>query len=182
MPEIPDALEAMVTRCTEVVRNVDADVRMDLMRSIMDSKKIFIYGSGRSGLIGQLFAVRLVQLGYDVHFVGEMTTPIIGAKDLTILVSNTGRTSSVVQTAVIARRLESHVVCLTSNADSELAKNSDSIILLDIPDDPAMSNVAPLGTIFEDSAHLFFESLIPDLMRMGDATEEEMRNRHAIWV
>lgn len=182
MPEIPDALEAIVARCTEVVRKVDPKVRMDLMRSIMDSRKVFVYGSGRSGLIGQLFAVRLVQLGYDVHFVGEMTTPIIGPKDLTILISNTGRTSSVVQTAVIARRIGSHVVCLTGNADSELAHNSDATILLDIPDDPAMSNVAPLGTVFEDSAHLFFESLIPDLMEMENATEEEMRNRHAIWV
>lgn len=182
MPDTPDTLETIISRCADVVRGVDAESRMDLMRSIRNGRKVFIYGSGRSGLVGQLFAIRLVQLGYDVHFVGEMTTPIIGKDDLTILISNTGRTSSVVQTAVIARRIGSRVICLTGNMDSELARNSDSVVFLNVPDDPDMSRVAPLGTIFEDSAHLFFECLVRDLMDTDGATEEEMRNRHAIWV
>ena len=91
-----DTFSTIIESCRRAIGSVDADDREELIHKIMDCRKVFIYGSGRSGLAGQLFAVRLVQLGLDVHFVGEMTTPIIGPDDLCILISNTGRTSSVV--------------------------------------------------------------------------------------
>ena len=174
-----DTLDEIVGYCREAVRSVDPACREKLLESVLGSRKVFVYGSGRSGLIGQLFAVRLVQLGLDVHFVGEMTTPIIGKEDLTLLISNTGRTSSVVQTATIARRIGSRVISVTGNPDSELAHNSDVSIVMEIPDG---GDSAPLGTVFEDSALLFFEVMVSDIMKRTGNREEDMRNRHAIWV
>jgi len=111
-----------------------------------------------------------------------MTTPIIGKNDLTILVSNTGRTVSVVQTAEIARRIGSHVVSLTSSASSKLAQASDTAIVLNIEKNKTDSELAPLGTIFEDSVLFFFDCLVPHLMKKLNVSEEDMRKRHAIWV
>lgn len=177
-----NALETIVEGCREAVGSVDPESRDTLTDGILESRKIFIYGSGRSGLVGQLFAVRLVQLGLDVHFVGEMTTPIIGKEDLTLLVSNTGRTSSVVQTASIARRIGSRIICVTGVRDSALARVSDVSIVLEVPSDGDTRRRAPLGTIFEDSALLLFDCIVSDLMDRLGATEEDMRRRHAIWV
>ncbi|TFG68016.1 MAG: iron dicitrate transport regulator FecR, partial [Methanomassiliicoccus sp.] len=42
--------------------------------AIMESRRIFIYGVGRSGLIAKAFAIRLVQMGLEVYFVGETIT------------------------------------------------------------------------------------------------------------
>ena len=100
-----DRIDGVLAYCREAVVSTDPVAREELVASILSCRKVFIYGSGRSGLVGQLFAVRLVQLGLDVHFVGEMTTPIIGKEDLTLLISYTGKTSSVVQTARIAKRI-----------------------------------------------------------------------------
>ncbi len=176
------ALNELMTYCKQAVESVNDDDRDVLIDAIVSSRRTFIYGSGRSGLIGQLFAVRLVQLGFDVHFVGEMTTPIITSDDLTLLISNTGRTSSVVQTAKIAKRIGSKVISVTGVKDCNLSRTSDITIFLDIPSDETTSKIAPLGTIFEDSAHLFFESVVCDIMEKNGIAEEEMRNRHAIWV
>ena len=153
-----------------------------LVSSILSSKTIFVYGSGRSGLAGQFFAVRLVQLGLDVHFVGDMTTPIISEGDLTILVSRTGETMSAVQTANIARRVGSSVSCVTSFKSSKLAHASNNIIHIPFEEDPETSLYAPLGTLFEESVNLFFDSLIPILMEKLGTDEQEMKKRHAIWV
>ena len=153
-----------------------------LIDSILEAKTVFIYGSGRSGLVGQLFAVRLVQIGLDVHFVGDMTTPIIGKDDLTILVSNTGETMSAVQTANIARRIGSKVICVTGNPSSKLAHASNIVIELKhdkASDDP---KYAPLGTVFEDAVSIFFDSIVPCIMKKKGITEGDMRKRHAIWV
>ncbi len=177
-----DALSEIVRYCGSAVGSVDPESREALIDAILGSRKVFIYGSGRSGLVGQLFAVRLVQLGLDVHFVGEMTTPIIGKDDLTLLISNTGKTSSVVQTAKIARRIGSRIISITSNPKSDLAKVSDVQIVLEIPDDEGIEMTAPLGTIFEDSTLLFFDCIVCDIMSREGITEEDMRNRHAIWV
>ena len=182
MNEMRENLGKILESCMSAVSSVDEASKNRLLDLIFSCRRIFIYGSGRSGLVGQLFAVRLVQLGFDVHFVGEMTTPIIVREDLVILLSNTGKTSSVVQTAKIARRLGSEVVSLTAEPKSELAKSSGTVISFRIEPDSESKETMPLGSAFEDSAHLFFECLVCEIMERGNITEEDMRGRHAIWV
>lgn len=177
------APKELIAYCERAVESIDEGVKDELIDAILKSRRTFIYGSGRSGLIGQLFAVRLVQLGFDVHFVGEMTTPIITKDDLTLLISYTGKTSSVVQTAKIAKeKAGSKIISITGKCNSALAKTSDVTICMDVASDEETSRIAPLGTIFEDSAHLFFECVVCDIMSKENISEEEMRGRHAIWV
>jgi 6-phospho-3-hexuloisomerase len=175
-------MDYLKERCKTVVYSIPENDWNKIIDLITTKEKIFVYGSGRSGLIGQLFSVRLVQIGLKVHFVGDMTTPIIGKNDLTILISNTGQTTSVVQTAEIARRIGSYVVSFTSSGTSKLAAASDKVIVLKIGKDEMDPILAPLGTIFEDTVLFFFDCIIPDLMKKLNVTEEDMRNRHAIWV
>ncbi|MCL1979380.1 MAG: SIS domain-containing protein [Methanomassiliicoccaceae archaeon] len=175
-------MDYLKERCKTVVYSIPEKDWETLIDLIISKEKIFVYGSGRSGLIGQLFSVRLVQIGLKVHFVGDMTTPIISKNDLTILVSNTGQTTSVVQTAEIARRIGSHVVSLTSTPSSKLAAASDTVITLKLEKDEKDSELAPLGTIFEDTVLFFFDCIIPDLMKRLNVTEKDMRKKHAIWV
>lgn len=162
--------------------SVDPKARDALIEALLRKRKVFVYGSGRSGLVGQMFAVRLVQLGIDVHFVGEMTTPVIGKDDLTILISFTGKTSSVVQTAQIARRLGSEIICVTGVQKCPLVNASDVSIVMEVPDGADVRRTAPLGTVFEDSALIFFDCVIGEMMAREGVTEREMHNRHAIWV
>ena len=175
------SLDHLLDRIQQAVCSIDEGTQEKLIDSILEARTVFIYGSGRSGLVGQLFAVRLVQMGLDVHFVGDMTTPIIGKEDLTILISNTGETMSAVQTANIARRIGSKVICVTGNASSKLAHASN--LVLEVRHDGANdSQYAPLGTIFEDAVSIFFDSIVPCIMKKKGITENDMRKRHAIWV
>ena len=175
------SLDYLLDKIQETVCSIDEDKQSKLIDSILEAKTIFIYGSGRSGLVGQLFAVRLVQIGLDVHFVGDMTTPIIGKDDLTILISNTGETMSAVQTANIARRIGSKVISVTGNSSSKLAHASNMVIELK-HDSAKDSQYAPLGTVFEDAVSIFFDSIVPCIMKKKGINENDMRKRHAIWV
>ena len=176
-----EILGALVRSIHESAESVDPESLGNLVDLILSKRTIFIYGSGRSGLVGQYFAVRLVQLGLDVHFVGDMTTPIIGKDDLTVLISNTGETMSAVQTANIARRIGSHVVSITAMKNSKLAHASNSIIHLHTPN-TTDGSILPLGTLFEDAAILMFDAIIPELMKRLGQSEDDMRRKHAIWV
>jgi len=177
-----DAFEYITESAKRSVMAADQDSVRDLVDSIVSARTVFVYGSGRSGLAGQFFCVRLVQLGLDVHFVGEMTTPIITDKDLTVLISNTGNTMSVVQTANIASRVGSKVISVTGHADTKLTIASDTVIHLPMIRDKDRPRYAPLGTVFEQASNLFFDSIIPTIMERLGSTESDMRRRHAIWV
>ena len=174
-----DGLGFLTSKCTEALSAItDNDIER-LTPAILTGKRIFVFGVGRSGLIGQTFAIRLVQMGLQVYFVGDMTTPIIGKDDVLLVISNTGKTMSAVKTAEIAQRLGTRVISVTSEKESKLAKYSDLVI----PVCPTEGGEeAPLGTLFEDATLLFFDTVVPVLMRKLDVTEKDMRNNHAIWV
>jgi hypothetical protein len=66
--------------------------------------QIFVYGAGRSGIIGRAFAMRLVQTGLTAYVIGESVTPIVKKGDAVFILSGQGESSSSIQTANIVRR------------------------------------------------------------------------------
>ena len=175
-----DTAGNIVSQCLDALSGVSQDSRNALADAIIKARTVFVFGVGRSGLVAQSFAVRMVQLGLKVYFIGDMTTPLISDKDLVILVSNSGDTMSVVKTAEIARRLETPVFSVTGSEDNNLARVSNQNIV--IASRKRDGSTSPLGTVFEDATMLFFDSMVPQLMDILGVTEEDMRARHAIWV
>jgi len=149
---------------------------------IISSRKIFIYGVGRSGLIAKAFAIRLVQMGLEVFFIGETVTPIVEEGNVVVIVSYTGETMSAMQTANIVRRVGAKVVSITANAHSKLAGASNLVILIDPPKDEERKRLAPMGTLFEDATLIYLDGIVSMLMEKLAQSEGGMRKRHAIWV
>ena len=175
-----DTVGDIVSQCVSALSHVTQESRDDLADAIVKARTVFVFGVGRSGLVAQSFAVRMVQLGLKVYFIGDMTTPLISDRDLVILVSNSGDTMSVVKTAEIARRIGTPVISVSGSESNSLALTSDRNIV--IATESRNGETSPLGTVFEDAAMLFFDSMVPQLMKMLGVSEEDMRARHAIWV
>jgi 6-phospho-3-hexuloisomerase len=121
-------------------------------------------------------------MGLDVHFIGDTTTPIVGKEDLVLIVSNTGETWSALQTANIIGRLGATVVSVTSSIHSKLARASSVTVEISPHRNEKKVDVAPMGTIFEDTTFIFLDSLVPSLMKKLGQTAQSMSKRHAIWV
>ncbi len=149
---------------------------------ILGSRRIFVYGVGRSGLIAKAFSIRLVQMGLEVYFIGETITPIVEEGNMVIIVSYTGETMSAIQTANIVRRVGAKVVTITANNHSKLAGASNLILEIHPPKDEERKRLAPLGTVFEDAALVYLDSIVATLMEKLGQSEGAMRKRHAIWV
>lgn len=184
--EIESAIEYL---CTAAPTNLKMDERginavEEMVEALLHAKKIFLYGVGRSGLVAKAFAIRLVQVGLNVFFVGESNTPMVEKDAVVIIISNTGQTMSAVQTANITRRIGAKVFAITSDSHSKLASAaSEAIIVADkVPDDEHRKTFAPLGTVFEEASALLLDAIVTVLMKRLDETELTMRNRHAIWV
>jgi 6-phospho-3-hexuloisomerase len=154
----------------------------EFVETIMKAPRIFIYGVGRSGLIAKAFAIRLVQMGLEVYFVGETVTPIVEEGHLVIIVSYTGETMSCIQTANIVRRVGAKVISITGNDHSKLATASNVIIKIKPGKDEERRQLAPLGTLFEDATMIYLDGIVADIMEKLGQSEGSMRKRHAIWV
>lgn len=169
-------------KIAEILANGDKATIEEIIKLLLSSDKVFIYGAGRSGLIGKAFAIRLVQLGLKVFFIGETTTPIVDDTDVALIISNTGETMSAIQTANIIRRVGAKVVVMTSRKTSKLAHAANLVVVLDPEPDDETAALAPLGTLFENSALVFLDGIVAQIMEKRKETESKMRGRHAIWV
>ena len=149
---------------------------------ILRADTIFVYGVGRSGLVGKAFAMRLVQMGLDAYFIGETITPLVKKGDLVFLISNLGQTFSAIQTAQISQRLGAKTVVLTSHPESKLSRLGDVVIEFNPDIDKAKLHLAPLGTLFEDGAMILLDGMVSALMKKKKETDASLRDRHAIMV
>ena len=171
---ITDGIKATLS---DDIENTDKFVDL-----ILSARKVFLYGVGRSGLIAKAFAIRLVQMGLEVFFVGETVTPIVEEGNVVIIVSYTGETMSAIQTANIVRRVGAKVVAITAHGHSKLAAASNLVIELHPPKDDDKKRLAPLGTLFEDATLVYLDGIVATLMDKLGQSEGSMRKRHSIWV
>ena len=177
-----------------VASKLDTGSVSDLVDNIMGAKKIFLMGAGRSGLAARAFAMRLMQLGFNVHVVGETTAPAVQPEDLVIAVSGSGETTSITNLGTISKKIDSKLATITSNKDSTLGNISDVVVI--VPGRPkedldyedyqerqmiGYPQLAPLGTLFEISALVFLDSVISELMVRTGASEAELKMKHTVF-
>jgi 6-phospho-3-hexuloisomerase len=189
-----ESMNFIANHIKRIALNLDTDSVTSLVDSIMNAKRIFLMGAGRSGLAARAFAMRLMHMGFNVYVVGETTTPAVQVDDLVIAVSGSGETTSIVGLGQIAKKIGSKLATITSNKDSSLGRISDIVVV--IPgrpkDDVIYENyherrmigypqLAPLGTVFEISALVFLDAVISEMMVRTDANEAELKKRHTVF-
>jgi 6-phospho 3-hexuloisomerase len=177
--DLRGTFDYIAAQARQTLRLDDAALQA-LLNVLQPARRVFLYGRGRSGFVARAFAVRLMHLGYQTFVVGETITAPVARHDVVILVSGSGTTYPVVMTAELGRRQGATVVAVTAQPESEIARLAHVVIPLVPPDgNGERARLAPLGTLFETSAWLFFDAVVALLMdRLGES-EASMRKRHA---
>jgi 6-phospho 3-hexuloisomerase len=185
MREIIDFLQGIPKklRAREVERFIAA---------VLDAKRVFVVGAGRSGLVVKSFAMRLMHLDIDVYVIGETITRSLRASDLLIALSGSGETDLIVESAKIAKKVGAKVVAITSYPESSLAKLANMLVVLPGRREIAKTrrymkreltgeyaSLTPLGTLFEVGAMVFLDGVISSMMVKLGRNEADLRERHA---
>ena len=158
------------------------------------NKKIFIVGMGRSGFVARAFALRLMNLGFNVYFLGETITPAAEKGDLLIAISGTGATKMVLTAGTAAKEIGASIIAITSFPESPLGQMADLVVhikgrtKLGWPKEEdylarqiigEKEPLTPLGSIFENNCMVFLDSLVVELMHRMGKTEEDLKRKHA---
>ncbi len=141
--------------------------------------RIFIAGAGRSKLVGNFFAMRLVHGGYNVNVVGEIVTPSIKQGDLLIVISGSGETEQLIAFTKSAKKVGAKIMLISSRAASTIGDMADGVFQIGREDLYGKVVGMPMGTVFELSTLLFLESTISHIIHEKGIPEEIMRERHA---
>lgn len=172
----------------EIIKELDtassqvSEEQIDQFIEAIDShKRIFVYGTGRSGLMLDSLAMRLMQMGYTSYVVGETTTPSVEAGDLLIVASASGETQSVCNAADNGKKQGTDVLVITGDHESTITKNHDPLIRINTSTKYASSeaSIQPLGSLFEQMLLLTFDALILKMSRRNADTNAQMAKRHA---
>lgn len=155
-----------------------------LIAAIMNARRIFVAGAGRSGLIMRGFAMRLMHLGFEVSVVGETVTPALTGSDLLLIGSGSGATASLVSHTETARRIGATLGVITIRADSPIGRLADVVLIIPAPSpkieqDAGNRSAQPLGSLFEQALLITLDALVLALMDKTGQQSEGMFTRHA---
>ncbi len=191
MEYLKKTVEGIAKHALEVIGRIDFEQVEQMIQCITESNSTFIVGSGRSELVGKAFAMRLMHLGFRVYVVGDVTTPALTDEDCLIAISGSGETKTVTLAAETAKEVGTKVVGVTTEPDSTLGKNADVVVNIEskskVPWKYYTSHVlkgnyddlTPMGTLFEDSTHLFLDGLIASFMVRLGKKETDMEKLHS---
>lgn len=163
-----------------ISKKLDKENINKLINEIINTKRIFLMGAGRSGLEARAFAMRLMHLGFDVHIIGDVTTPVPTKEDLVIIISGSGKTQSIVDLGTDIKGKGPKMAIITTNKDYYLILDMAIIIpvIIEDIDKDLRECFLPMGTLFEVVSHIFLDAIISELKYRTGTTEAKMKDRH----
>src|ERR671921_1758989 len=108
------ATDRALQEIAEGVRSVSGAEIDRVVDELLAARRIACYAGGREGLVMRGLVMRLFHAGLDVHYVGEMTCPALGAGDLLVLSCGPGRIAMVEALAGVAKRDGARILYLTA--------------------------------------------------------------------
>lgn len=177
-------IEAVSEEVQTVLNNVSEEEAVELSELLIQAKRIFVFGEGRSGLMAKAFAMRLMHGGFTVFVVGETVTPSIQEDDLLVIISGSGSSAMILSLVDTAKKVGAVLALVTTNRRSYAAKESECVLIV-----PAVTknqettkakSIQPLGNQFDQSVHLLLDSIIIYALEQSQnsLSYEEMKKQH----
>lgn len=176
-----EMMMTILSEIQEVIAQVDERQLTDFVDLLQQDKRVFILGEGRSGLQGKGFAMRLMHIGREVYVIGETISPSIGAEDILVAISGSGKTGQVLQLAQKAVANGVTVVAVTSSPDSPLAQLTPNAVIIPgaTKTGSGLASIQLLSSLFDQSLHIVLDYVTLDLSRKLRISNESAKAQHS---
>jgi len=179
--KVADYMGEALDELRDNVAKVDNENVEKFIEMIFAAKKVYVAAAGRSRLMLNAFAMRLMHLGFRVYVVGEIVTPAVEPGDLLIVGSGSGKTESLLIMAKKAKRIGAKLAVLTIFPESEIASLADLVIQIGGRTSKVLNGVTtvqPGGNVFEQSMLILLDCMIVKIAEVGSIDITRF-NRHA---
>lgn len=148
-----------------------------LLDAIKAAKRIFVMGVGREGISSRAFAMRLMHLGKEVHWIWDDTTPGMGEGDLFLVTNGSGRIGHIHYVVEQAKTTGATIAVVTGDPNQKTPMLADYVLFVPAAvyngtDPRAVPSVQPMGNLFEQHIFMLFDIIVMLL-------EDELQLDHA---
>ncbi len=176
----------ILTLESEAIRNIPLDNNLlkavDLI--VACKGKVVASGMGKAGIIAKKISSTLSSTGTPSLFLhpGEAQHGDLGMlskEDILLVLSNSGKTRELVELVDLSNRLfndKVHVIAITANAESDLAKLSDAVLSIGSVEEACSLGMAP--TTSTTAMLALGDVLCMLVMEEIQFTKEEFLKRH----
>ena len=155
-------------------RMSDENVR-ELLEEIKKADRIFLLGAGREGLSTREFAMRLMHLGKESHWVWDDTTPSMGKGDLFICACGSADVAHENILCDNAKKTGATLILITPSAKGHILEIADKVYN---SEDEYVPTVQMMGNQFEQALLVFFDVIVMMISEEMGISKEEMESRH----
>jgi 6-phospho-3-hexuloisomerase len=203
--QVQELMQKMATKTGDISKTISGDDAEEFIKELLKttwklkqskwvprrvSKRVFVVGSGRSGLVAKAFAMPLMHLGLHAFVVSETTTPALKKGDVLVIFSKSagiqektkgetkGETTMVTALAEKVKRLGGNIWLITSKANSPIGKNAHCTIVIEYFRDEKTDyeSFAPLGTVFETVSMVFADAVISRIMEKTGTRPKDLQH------
>jgi 6-phospho-3-hexuloisomerase len=173
--------EAALAEIRTVFARTDPGAADRLASEIIAVGTIHCFALGREALMLRAFCMRLMHLGFDAHWIGDVTAPPAAPGQLVIVVSGPGDILMDRAMIQLGKRAGARVLVVTAQPDGPDPQLADAVITLPaqtMADDAGSVRVLPMGTVFEIALLIFFDLTALRLQTMTGQSNDDLRARH----
>jgi len=158
----------------------------DLYRFIDTVKKydrIFLIGVGREGMATRAFAMRLMHMGKEIHWIWDDTTPSINKGDLLIATLGDGEIGHIRYICQKAKENGGYIYMITgSKSGSAVKELADDVLFVPASvyrgRDKVVESIQPMGNLFEQTLFIVLDIVVMMIVDSCDLTFGDMSKRH----
>ena len=155
----------------------------EAMEAIRAANRIFVTGAGREGIAARSFAMRLMHLGKEVHWLWDDTTPGMKTGDLFIVINGSGKIGHIDYLLDRAGKTGARRLVVTGAPGERTPKEAEHVLFLPAcvykgTDPRVVPSMQPMGNLFEQHLFLLFDIMVMLLEERMGLTPEEMESRH----
>jgi 6-phospho-3-hexuloisomerase len=176
--------QAMLKEYEQVFERLNQDSLREFIDTIKAHNRIFLIGVGREGMATRAFAMRLMHMGKEVHWIWDDTTPNIGPGDLVIATLGDGEIGHINYVCERAKEAGGLLYVVTGAPSGRTAKElADKVFFLPAAvyrgKDEVVPSFQPMGNLFEQCLLITFDMIV--MMIVEETPElsfEKMSGRH----
>lgn len=180
--------ETMYETILEEHRKVYERLDQEGLRRFIDTVKahdrIFLIGVGREGMATRAFAMRLMHMGKEVHWIWDDTTPGIQQGDLLIATLGDGQIGHINYICERAKEAGGYIYVVTGSPRGRTARKvADAVFFLPAAvyrgTDEVVSSFQPMGNLFEQCLLIVFDMIVMTVVEeTPELSFEKMSGRH----
>jgi 6-phospho-3-hexuloisomerase len=182
MTGVRGAFAQAVAELGRLVERLDDGQITAFMDAIVRARRVFCIGAGREGLATRAFAMRLMHLGKEVHWIWDDTTPAIGPGDLLVATSGSGEIGHIDFVVDQAKLAGAEIAVVTGDPAGPTAGKAATVLWLPAAVYKGKAEVVasrqPMGNLFEQALLILFDQIVMALAGRLGVAREAMVARH----